>query len=138
MNADNTHDMLDGYEPWRLVMWPVVHTKDPVGEEVSVMLPYIAAGSKEAVRITGIFMASKIAHELYHQRAKDQNDLQISNLRSLVYSPPLVRFWCEECDSKWDAWVDDQGILEDRWSCVCTNEKCSHHGVAATLLPESI
>ncbi len=37
----------------------------------------------------------------------------------LKYDPPLARFVCEGCDSQWDAWVDDNGWLEEKRDCYC-------------------
>lgn len=126
----------DDYVPWSVMMPVIVHVEDPEGFPVTVGLPYVAAGSKEAVRTTAIFVAAKAAHDALEFHKSQQKDLQIANLRNLLYEPPLVRFKCEECGNTWDAWVDDEGLLEDRWSVVCTNDRCSHHGYPAMLLPQ--
>lgn len=124
------------YVPWAILMPVLVHVEDPEGSPVTVGLPYVAAGSREAVRNTAIFVAAKAAHDALVFHKSQQKDLQIANLRSLLYKPPLVRFKCEECDNVWDAWVADDGTLEDKWSVVCTNGECPCHGSPAMLLQE--
>lgn len=130
---DNTPITLEDYEPWSLIVPAIVQVEAPDGTPVTVGLPYLAAGSKAAVKNTGVIIASKAARDIYMAAHADQKQLQLSNLRKLLYEPPLQRFHCEYCGNSWDAWIAEDGTLEDIWACACTNEKCKNHGGPAIL-----
>lgn len=114
------------------------------GEDlIIVILPYVAARDEESFQVTAKLsaMISLRSQRSRMEAAKaqmvmEQRDLQISNLRKIKFDPPRVVFKCEDCGEQWDAWVDDDGALEDQWSCVCTNGQCSSHGNPAMLVPE--
>lgn len=131
---DNSFDSLKGYVPWEPVIPVIVQVEDPEGAPVTVGLPYVFAKSARAVRITGIIVASKAAHDVWLGTKMEERKLQLSNLRRLIFDPPLQRFKCEECSLEWDAWIAEDGSLEDPWACACTNSRCANHGGPAVIL----
>lgn len=60
----------------------------------------------------------------------------IQALRDAKYDPPLERFHCAGCDHTWDAWVNDDGTLQDIRNVACANDACSRFGQAAELVSE--
>lgn len=126
--------ILEDYTPWDAIWGVVVHAEDPEGKPVIVKLPYVAARSKEAVKNTAIIVASKAARDHYMHSLQAQKFFQIHNLLSQLYEPPLQRFRCETCENEWDAWIAEDGTLEDKWSCVCTNGWCPDRGSPAVLI----
>lgn len=138
---DNTRESLAEYVPWTVVSPAIVHVEAPDGTSVTVGLPFVAARSAAAVKSTSIIIASKAVHDTwmaFQAPQIGQKQLQLSNLRKLLYEPPLQRFWCEDCGNEWDAWIAEDGSLEDKWACACTNERCKNHGGPATLLNEEL
>lgn len=112
--------------------------------EALVVLPYVAARDINALWVTAIIVATKAVYDVkeHTQSAKDaasaaQRKLQVENLRLIKWEPPLQRFQCEYCEDVWDAWIAEDGSLEDPRSCACTNEKCANHGGPAVLARDS-
>lgn len=115
------------YEPWAVVEkvdvpTPAFHAE---GFEV-VRLPYVAAGSAEAFATTSTVMAlvngSAIAAGVRASRVPQAP----SGLE-----PPLARMRCDACDSEWDAWVTDDGDLEDPRDGFCATARCPRRGQPA-------
>lgn len=133
---DNTSERLIGYKPWSVEESVLVQVEGPDGIPVIVGLPFIAARSAEALRVTGVIVASKAVRDFQEANVASRRQLQLDNLRKLLYEPPLQRFKCEVCLNEWDAWIAEDGTLEDKWACACTNGNCKNHGGPAVLCVE--
>lgn len=124
------------FKPWHVHTPVIVQVVDSDGDNVTVTLPYVAAASPEAVRITSLVTARKAAVDMVASFHFSQRESQIANLQTQKYSPPLVRFKCESCHNEWDAWVNSEGDLQDPRDCICSNGGCSMFGHPAVLLQE--
>lgn len=117
-------------------MLDVVH---PVFEDGAAYFYYI--GAVAAADTDSLLRTCDVVAMLHHKwnkeaKAANQKQIQIENLRKIKWEPPLVKFHCETCGDTWDAWVADDGSLEDKWSVVCTNSKCTAHGYPAVIASE--
>lgn len=127
------------YQPWQIVGPYSVPVESDHGDAL-VILPYVAARDINALWVTAVIVATKAVYDasVYREQSKEaaseaKKQLQIANLRMIKWEPPLQRFKCEYCEHVWDAWIADDGSLEDPWSIVCTNGKCPAHGYPAVI-----
>ncbi len=37
-----------------------------------------------------------------------------------TFEPPLARLWCNRCKNNWDAWVGEDGLMEDPRDSKCS------------------
>lgn len=130
------------YQPWQVVGPYTVPVEGEHGDAV-VVLPYVAAQDINALWVTATVLATKAVYDVgvhmektLEAASKSQRQLQIENLRKIKWEPPLQRFKCESCNYIWDAWISEDGSLEDPWSCVCTNGRCTAHGSPAVIYNE--
>lgn len=127
-------------QPIRYTPWEVLHDVHVSVEwtepQLVVILPWVCAADYKSLVVTCEVMGGMIAKTVLGHAQANNRSLAIDQMRALTYEPPLVRFKCEDCQESWDAWIDDEGSLEDQWSVVCTNSSCSSQGEPATLLPE--
>lgn len=131
--------MSAAYEPWSIVENIDVPTQS-IPNITHVRVPWAAARTAEDMLKTAnvaAFVAVRavmIAQAVQEQMQGENEELH--RLMTAVYEPPLVRFRCDVCEDEWDAWVSNEGHLEDRWTAACTNGQCSRHGMPARLLDE--
>lgn len=121
------------YHPWEVVYDAEVSL--PRGNTMYLVnIPWIAAIDAQGLLRTGEVLAMLAIREI--ERPNPQENIE--SLKNGKYDPPLVRFHCSGCNNSWDAWVSEDGELEDKWSVICTIGSCKRRGMPATLLKEDM
>jgi hypothetical protein len=106
----------------------------------AVRVPWVCARDAQAVTKTAIVVAqgammAVLAAETLGEAAQARQDPRAA-LAAAKYEPPLVHFYCDGCEETWDAWVNDDGSLQDQRDVACGNSSCSKFTHAATLVDE--
>lgn len=133
------------YDPWQ----PVEPVDVPIeggvminGELINfIRVPWAAAATAEAVMRTATIVAGELVKHLWAESLAAQRQLQAPEaLRALTeakYEPPLVHFHCSgSCGETWDAWVNEDGSLQDKRDVCCANPNCNRLGHPAELVKE--
>lgn len=91
-----------------------------------IVLPIVYGRDERAAAVTAQIVASLSLEKLS----------QIARARSghTSLDPGLHKMECPVCGWSWDAWVSEEGSLEDPRDAFCANSECSHQGQPARLL----
>lgn len=136
---------MDNVSPVAYTPWERVENIDVPVEghpEISaVRVPWVCARDAEAVPKTAIVVAhgamkAVLAAEAVEASATESSDDRLQALAEAKYDPPLVHFYCDGCEETWDAWVNDDGTLQDQRDVACANSGCEKFGKPATLAQE--
>jgi len=136
--------MAPNHSPAEYVPWDRVEDIDvPVEghpEIAAVRVPWVCARDAMAVTKTAIVVAhgamkAVIAAEAVSSSAREPAN-QLQALAEAKYQPPLVHFYCDGCEETWDAWVNDDGTLQDQRDVACANGACKKFTEPATLVDE--
>lgn len=136
--------MTANHSPAEYVPWERIEDIDvPVQghpEINCIRVPWVCARDSQAVTRTAIVVArgamlAVLAAEAVSNSAQEPDDRRLM-LTEAKYEPPLVHFYCDGCEETWDAWVNDDGTLQDKRNVCCANSSCSKFTHPATLVEE--
>lgn len=118
------------YRPWAVLQDLEFPTPEFEADGWTHMrLWWLAAQDAEAAIVTGRVVSYINSLAL---RATIEPDAA-SEVERRTYDPPLVRFVCPACHDDWDAWVADDGHLEDPRNQNCARSECARFGQPAEL-----
>lgn len=125
------------YQPWHII--ENVHVATMMdGNPADIIIPWISAKNVQALAVTAEIVAGFTAVQLKKviMETKRQKQRVIETVRVDGYQPPLVRFACSSCKDSWDAWVDEDGNLEDPRDALCGTPNCERLGRPAIKVEE--
>lgn len=128
------------YQPWAMILNMVVPV-DGWDEFSHMRIPYVAAADVNSLLKVGEITAHLSLTKMMEMTAAAHAPTSvqvIAQMQASKYDPPYIRFRCPECKYEWDAWVDENGFLEDKYSVMCTNGDCPHKGEPASLIQEDV
>ena len=115
------------YEPWTEVedlrVALVVE-----GRPAEVGLPWVYGVDAQAVITTAEIVAGLNVYA-FRARFQSQQETLGERVRAVKYNPPRETIACPGCKDSWDAWVNEDGTLEDPRDANCSTEKCPRRGL---------
>lgn len=132
------------YEPWQPVKGlrvPTPYARSVHGLAVDeVALSFVAAPSAGAVvdvaRVAAEVNLLALKRSLERKAPKRTYADRVAAARRRTFEGPRVVFACRSCGERWDAWVDDDGRLEDPRDAFCSTERCPRHGLEAETVDD--
>lgn len=135
------------WKPWGIIHdvdVPIPHAKEKYGVEGEfIRIPWATARTEadcmHVLRIVAeMHLMAMSAAGLPYQMAsgkqvhpkKTYQEL-LHEVRQRKYDGPRMVFGCDACDETWDAWVDDDGHLEDPRDAFCWTTGCTKRGTFA-------
>ena len=121
---------MQDYQPWTVLHEIPVHVHVEGRGSIFVEVPWAAAADVESLANMAAFVARSAVHH-YFPSTNPEVPME-------KFEGPLVRLICAGCEGTWDAWVGEDGKLEDPRDATCSDENCPNYGVPARPIDDKV